>query len=63
MYFRITMEETDRFKHKHSVSYKHIIGTYWKTLLGTAGNWFLLDIVFYANGNTFESLVFIIRTV
>jgi len=55
LYFRITMEETDRFQEKKKetkkkVEYLQIFRKYWKVLIGTAGSWFLLDIVFYANG-------------
>lgn len=54
LYFRITMEETERFqqqqRERKTISYKQVFKTYWKTLIGTAGTWFLLDVVFYANG-------------
>ncbi|EFA86109.1 major facilitator superfamily protein [Heterostelium album PN500] len=55
IYFRIRMKETKAFeKRKNTISKREIaryIAKYhWKTLLGTAGNWFIFDIVFYANG-------------
>jgi len=55
MYFRITMEETERFKvltnsKAKSESFWEHFKIFWLTLLGTAGCWFILDITFYANG-------------
>ncbi|OQR86174.1 inorganic phosphate transporter [Thraustotheca clavata] len=55
VYYRITAEETHVYKnmladevHMKKVRWSFIIRHYWKSLLGTAGTWFLFDIVFYA---------------
>ncbi|OQR97954.1 inorganic phosphate transporter [Achlya hypogyna] len=55
VYYRITAEETHVYKtmlaeevHMKKVRWSFIIKHYWKSLLGTAGTWFLFDIVFYA---------------
>lgn len=47
------MEETESFKRtnaRQTVGFLQLLKKYWRLLLGTAGNWFLLDVVFYANG-------------
>ncbi|KAF0691598.1 hypothetical protein As57867_017155, partial [Aphanomyces stellatus] len=55
VYFRITAEETETYKnmvssnvHVAKVRWSFILKHYGKNLLGTAGTWFLFDIVFYA---------------
>ncbi|EGC28439.1 hypothetical protein DICPUDRAFT_59395 [Dictyostelium purpureum] len=54
IYFRITMKETNSFKKNKKIQKSEMLRTiifkYWKTLLGTAGGWFIFDITFYANG-------------
>jgi len=51
LHYRIKMHETERFQHRrHNVSYGFVLKKYWKTILGTAGSWFLFDVVFYSNG-------------
>ena len=54
LYFRWKMHETARFaSHAHhaapATDYMRILRLYWRRLLGTAGCWFLLDVVFYPN--------------
>lgn len=55
VYFRWKMHETSRFA-SHATrggaprtDYARILRLYWRRLLGTAGCWFLLDVVFYPN--------------
>ncbi|KDO26881.1 hypothetical protein SPRG_20422 [Saprolegnia parasitica CBS 223.65] len=55
VYYRITAEETHVYKtmladevHMKKIRWSFIFRHYWKSLLGTAGTWFLFDIVFYA---------------
>ncbi|KAF0742906.1 hypothetical protein Ae201684P_000376 [Aphanomyces euteiches] len=55
VYFRITAEETEGYKnmlagnvHVAKVRWTFILKHYGRSLLGTAGTWFLFDIVFYA---------------
>eukprot|EP01102_Stenamoeba_stenopodia_P009124 TRINITY_DN2674_c0_g1_i1.p1 TRINITY_DN2674_c0_g1~~TRINITY_DN2674_c0_g1_i1.p1 ORF type:complete len:309 (+),score=59.62 TRINITY_DN2674_c0_g1_i1:696-1622(+) len=59
MYFRIKMEETSLFAEQRAREedkipmwrrYRDAVKIYWKELLGAAGGWFLLDVVFYSNG-------------
>lgn len=54
IYFRLKMKETSQFSSRAKVPkrkmFKLIFTKYWKTLLGTAGGWFIFDITFYANG-------------
>lgn len=52
-YWRCKMPETSHFeraagKQRHSTL--STIRKNWKTLVGTAGTWFIFDITFYANG-------------
>ncbi|ETV72097.1 hypothetical protein H257_12882 [Aphanomyces astaci] len=63
VYFRITAEETDGYKnmlagnvHVAKVRWSFILKHYGKSLLGTAGTWFLFDIVFYAQ-NLFSASI------
>eukprot|EP00048_Salpingoeca_helianthica_P015817 m.228761 g.228761 ORF g.228761 m.228761 type:complete len:482 (+) comp17589_c0_seq1:282-1727(+) len=55
-YFRAHTEETSAFQEakkmrvSHLVSLKAAVSVYWRSLLGTSGAWFLLDITFYGNG-------------
>ncbi|KAF2076065.1 hypothetical protein CYY_002629 [Polysphondylium violaceum] len=54
IYFRLKMKETTSFSSRAKLAkrkmFKLIVTKYWKTLLGTAGGWFIFDITFYANG-------------
>ncbi|ETV97948.1 hypothetical protein H310_09262 [Aphanomyces invadans] len=63
VYFRITAEETEGYKnmlagdvHVAKVRWSFILRHYGKNLLGTAGTWFLFDIVFYAQ-NLFSASI------
>ncbi|ETW03258.1 hypothetical protein H310_05654 [Aphanomyces invadans] len=63
VYFRITAEETEGYKnmlagdvHVAKVRWSFILRHYGKSLLGTAGTWFLFDIVFYAQ-NLFSASI------
>ncbi|OCF56584.1 hypothetical protein L486_05435 [Kwoniella mangroviensis CBS 10435] len=52
-YFRLKMMNSKLYRRnaiRHSPPYGLIIKRYWKTLLGTAGTWFLYDFVTYPNG-------------
>jgi hypothetical protein len=52
-YFRIRMVNSKLYRRnavKHNVPYKLIFRKYWKTLIGTAGTWFLYDFVAFPNG-------------
>ncbi|EQC26756.1 hypothetical protein SDRG_15406 [Saprolegnia diclina VS20] len=60
VYYRITAEETHVYKtmlaeevHMKKIRWSFIIRHYWKSLLGTAGTWFLFDIVFGYVGTWF----------
>lgn len=46
--------------HSHPVAKWPLIKQYWRTLLGTAGGWFLFDVTFYANG-LFSSTIIEVR--
>ncbi|OQR88922.1 inorganic phosphate transporter [Thraustotheca clavata] len=55
VYYRITAEETAVYKnmmaddvHMKKIRWSFIIKHYWRSILGTAGTWFLFDIVYYA---------------
>ncbi|OQS07716.1 inorganic phosphate transporter [Thraustotheca clavata] len=55
VYFRITAEEPEAYKtmlteevHLRTVRWTFILKHYGRSLVGTAGTWFLFDIVFYA---------------
>eukprot|EP01133_Synstelium_polycarpum_P007642 gene7642-8943_t len=56
IYFRIRMKETKHFTSNKRKTipkrdiFLYIVRNHWKTLIGTAGGWFIFDIVFYANG-------------
>jgi PHS family inorganic phosphate transporter-like MFS transporter len=66
IYFRATCEEPQAYKnmladnsnnmHMTKVRWSFILRHYWKNLVGTAGTWFLFDIIFYAQ-NLFSSSV------
>ena len=63
IYFRVTCEEPHAYKamladnvHMKKVRYSFIVRHYWKNLIGTAGAWFLFDIIFYSQ-NLFSSSV------
>lgn len=52
-YFRIKMINSKLYRRgaiKKSVPYRLVFRYYWKTLLGTAGAWFLYDFVTFPNG-------------
>jgi PHS family inorganic phosphate transporter-like MFS transporter len=50
IYLRITMKETKYYELREKQGYLQTIKESWIVLVGTAGNWFLFDIVFFANG-------------
>ncbi|EQC25029.1 hypothetical protein SDRG_17089 [Saprolegnia diclina VS20] len=63
VYYRITAEETHVYKtmlaeevHMKKIRWSFILKHYGKSLLGTAGTWFLFDIVFYAQ-NLFSASI------
>ncbi|OQR86603.1 inorganic phosphate transporter [Achlya hypogyna] len=63
VYYRITADETHVYKHMlaeevhmKKVRWSFIVKHYGKSLLGTAGTWFLFDIVFYAQ-NLFSASI------
>ncbi|WOO85442.1 Glycerophosphoinositol permease 1 [Vanrija pseudolonga] len=52
-YFRLRMKNPKIYRRnaiRHSPPYLLILKRYWKTLLGTAGTWFLYDFVTFPNG-------------
>ncbi|WVW80317.1 hypothetical protein I302_102296 [Kwoniella bestiolae CBS 10118] len=52
-YFRLKMMNSKLYRRnaiRHSPPYGLILKRYWKTLLGTAGTWFLYDFVTFPNG-------------
>ena len=52
LYPRLKMKESTAFQNqvkKVNISFTKTIKTCWKSLIGTAGCWFLFDIVFYGN--------------
>eukprot|EP01132_Coremiostelium_polycephalum_P010755 gene10755-13163_t len=63
IYFRIRMKETTQYATRAKVQKRDmflIIKKYWKTLIGTAGAWLIIDITFYANGLFNATMVSII---
>jgi len=68
-YYRFTAEETEAFKNvqqrgsmvtnaaaEKKARFAFILKNYWKNLLGTAGTWFLFDIVYYSQ-NLFSASI------
>ncbi|OQR99668.1 inorganic phosphate transporter [Achlya hypogyna] len=67
VYYRITAEETQAYKtmmaeevHTQKIRWSFILKHYGKSLLGTAGTWFLFDIVFYAQNLFTASILSVI---
>ena len=52
------MEETQIFRNSERQGFLKAMKTSGKTLLATAGSWFLFDVTFYANGFAFRCLRF-----